>query len=148
MNVNSVFNLTSQLHIYISISEVDFDVLCGCFQSSVRKYSDRRKYNYQWKSPIWRTDFEILPVKIDEKKLFWGCVRKEYMSCTQIIKFLFFVYLFVLRKKRKKKQVCCKTEKSVFKWNEWMSDIEMCHFKIKSLVLLLNVNVCETAKIS
>ena len=123
MNVNSVFNLTSQLHIYISISEVDFDVLCGCFQSSVRKYSDRRKYNCQWKSPIWRTDFEILPVKIDEKKLFWGCVRKEYMSCTQIIKFLFFVYLFTCFEEKTQKEASMLQNREIciqMKWmNEW-----------------------------
>ena len=122
MNVNSVCNLMSQLHIYQYFWSWFWCSLWLFSVFSVRKYSDRRKYNCQWKSPIWRTDFEILPVKIDEKKLFWGWVRKEYISCTQIIKFLFFVYLFTCFKEKAQKEASRLQNREIFIQMKWMNE--------------------------
>ena len=122
MNVNSVCNLMSQLHIYQYFWSWFWCSLWLFSVFSVRKYSDRRKHNCQWKSPIWRTDFEILPVKIDEKKLFWGWVRKEYISCTQIIKFLFFVYLFTCFKEKAQKEASRLQNREIFIQMKWMNE--------------------------
>ena len=122
MNVNSVCNLMSQLHIYQYFWSWFWCSLWLFSVFSVRKYSDRRKYNCQWKSPIWRTDFEILPMKIDEKKLFWGWVRKEYMSCTQIIKFLFFVYLFTCFEEKTQKEASRLQNREIFIQMKWMNE--------------------------
>ena len=122
MNVNSVCNLMSQLHIYQYFWSWFWCSLWLFSVFSVRKHSDRRKHNCQWKSPIWRTDFEILPVKIDEKKLFWGCVRKEYMSCTQIIKFLFFVYLFTCFEEKTQKEASMLQNREICIQMKWMNE--------------------------
>ena len=122
MNVNSVCNLMPQLHIYQYFWSWFWCSLWLFSVFSVRKYSDRRKYNCQWKSPIWRTDFEILPMKIDEKKLFWGWVRKEYMSCTQIIKFLFFVYLFTCFEEKTQKEASRLQNREIFIQMKWMNE--------------------------
>ena len=122
MNVNSVCNLMSQLHIYQYFWSWFWCSLWLFSVFSVRKHSDRRKHNCQWKSPIWRTDFEILPVKIDEKKLFWGWVRKEYMSCTQIIKFLFFVYLFTCFEEKTQKEASRLQNREIFIQMKWMNE--------------------------
>ena len=67
-------------------------------------------------------DFEILPMKIDEKKLFWGWVRKEYMSCTQIIKFLFFVYLFTCFEEKTQKEASRLQNREIFIQMKWMNE--------------------------